>query len=745
MKTNTLLNNLEAASFGNRSFTQTIIKVATANNQLQDVADLIVDISCSAAFDKALLSSTAGKLTRAVARKLGLTDQMPKSKGLVSSGFDLINLFDEHVKPAKHDIITGRLGEGSVDAIWYLDAKTLEAYEYGASLAKEKTTLDPRVRHQGWTGPVLTVDGNSYDITRQARRFGMLGNYAYNEATRPFYDALNRLGETEWLINDGMYAFLNNLDNPIAPKQVSDEARKAAMAELNGVKRTARFIEEKRFEEYHKWAEEHAEFIRDAEKFAGSKAAEKASEWEREKGETYSDVIRAWSIGIDFKRTMSLASDYNGSTLNFTYNCDTRGRVYAMAPYLHPQGSDVAKSLLLLANPKPLQLDNLLIHLANCAGNDKGSFSERKQWTKDNLHLIAMVGEDPVGNAELLGPNHLDVLGEKKTKLQFVAACLEWHNIKQQRARGETPTCRIAIGLDATCSGVQLLSAIGRDETAAEHVNLTKTKDGRVGDLYQYIWDTGVAPELPKHIGKSATLDAFIEAAPAGAKLGRKTGKRPTMTFSYSAGPACMGTQVFEDRRDHGCDIAAALTSSDSSILGKIIYEACKKRLKASGELMEWMQAGIKHITTPVVSWTLPDGFLAFQHKAKCTTTKVAKSVCGVDVCVNVKTYTDKPDKMEHRKAIAPDVTHSLDAYLLRQMAVKLPRDANLHFIHDQFGTDSCYVDGMHSLAKDVYLEVCDRDKVEDMMEEAFGVHRDLPQAGSWNPDDIYSSDFIIC
>ena len=51
----------------------------------------------------------------------------------------------------------------------------------------------------------------------------------------------------------------------------------------------------------------------------------------------------------------------------------------------------------------------------------------------------------------------------------------------------------------------------------------------------------------------------------------------------------------------------------------------------------------------------------------------------------------------------------------------------------------------LKELAKDCYLKVTDREVFTDICESAFGVRRQLPEAGEWKPEDIYSSEFVIC
>ncbi|WP_148301566.1 DNA-directed RNA polymerase [Asaia prunellae] len=76
----------------------------------------------------------------------------------------------------------------------------------------------------------------------------------------------------------------------------------------------------------------------------------------------------------------------------YPFNRDFRGRIYPMTlTEMQPQGSDYAKALLRFSKGKVLGTSGLrwlLIHIANCAGEDKLSLEDRVKWSLDNLEGI---------------------------------------------------------------------------------------------------------------------------------------------------------------------------------------------------------------------------------------------------------------------------------------------------------------------------------------------------------------------
>ena len=121
-----------------------------------------------------------------------------------------------------------------------------------------------------------------------------------------------------------------------------------ALSEINKSERTALWIEEIKFKQLmdQEYGEKAAEGI----------AKSEANEYKLRAQFDHLEVISEWSKRMDLERCIKLATEYKGDVLNFIYNCDSRGRVYALQHGLNPQGADFAKALLQFANPKQLSL-----------------------------------------------------------------------------------------------------------------------------------------------------------------------------------------------------------------------------------------------------------------------------------------------------------------------------------------------------------------------------------------------------
>ena len=734
MFTTKIVELLHEAKFGNRAFAQTIIKAMRAENKEQQVADELV-LAMTVCIDRSMpLTAAARRVHTSLTKLLDLDDSLVKDSGILSTGLHFIDIIARAglVDVQKVNCVV----DMEVKEQWHLVVIDDQFRQHLLDNKLIGQTIDPTAGPQTWKNPYLYRDGKRVvSIVRKMDRYKVAKWYGREQM--PFvYDALNRLGQVEWEINPFILTAAQE-DTPFVPRVVKDGEVAEAITTINRSSEQAIWVMDMRikalFEHFGGEVEEDA--IRKIAKAS-------AMEWQKDKTEDAKNVASDWSKRFDFDKVVSFAQDWEFDTLNFTYNCDTRGRVYALQTYLNPQGSDIAKAFLQFKNPKPLNAFELMIHIANCFGEDKGSFQDRIDWTLENAEDLYEIGAEPWKAQELIKKFGLE--GEKKTRWQALAACNVFYDYVKA-GQPEDFMSKLPMGADATSSGVQLMTAIGRDEKAAPYVNLTATPDGKVGDYYQYVWDNGMVPLLKDQTGHTDLLDEIIRDYGIGHKMGRKASKRPDMTYGYSATMNGMVEMYMDDRKDIGGHFAR-IGRKEARVLGRLNYEACETVLGKAAELMSYMRDGINYYDGgAIISWMLPSGFRAFQAKDKSKKSGVNGTVNGKNVSLVYYVWQDKPHLVKHKNAISPDIIHSIDAWLLMEIVMGLPEGANIHVIHDQFGTDSCYMGELKELAKDCYLKVTDREVFTDICESAFGVRRQLPEAGEWKPEDIYSSEFVIC
>jgi len=242
-----------------------------------------------------------------------------------------------------------------------------------------------------------------------------------------------------------------------------------------------------------------------------NKADAFADIWEQQNPEAKATKLReAQAIG-------SIANKFRGKTFHHLYYYDFRGRKYPASAYLHEQGSDLAKSLLLREDKKPVGKKGffwLMVSIAsNWAGDagredelktDKIPLMDRYEWATDNEEILLSYADSPKVNQGWM---------KADKPWQFLAACHELRRFRdwqremvQKRVLDYLEHDRrfekefdeygyessLEVFIDGSNNGCQHLSALTRDEVTAPHVNLVPLTV--CGDLYKYvaahIWDS---------------------------------------------------------------------------------------------------------------------------------------------------------------------------------------------------------------------------------------------------------------
>lgn len=184
----------------------------------------------------------------------------------------------------------------------------------------------------------------------------------------------------------------------------------------------------------------------------------------------------------------SMAKRFLDKTFYHLYYYDFRGRKYPTTAYLHEQGTDQARGLLLRADSKPLGQEGfrwLLISLASNWGGDSGRddglktdkipLEERVAWANDNMEILLAYAESPKVNQGWM---------EADKPWQFLASCMELRNALASSDPYQYSS-NIECYIDGSNNGSQHLAALVRDEVTAPHVNLVPLD--LPGDLYRYV------------------------------------------------------------------------------------------------------------------------------------------------------------------------------------------------------------------------------------------------------------------
>jgi DNA-directed RNA polymerase len=157
--------------------------------------------------------------------------------------------------------------------------------------------------------------------------------------------------------------------------------------------------------------------------------------------------------------------------------CDFRGRVYAF-PHFNYGRSDYVRALFHLRHSARITdrgIFWLKVATANRYNEGKNtehaitrlSFEDRAQWTDDHLDRIRALADDPMSGLLHRAPDRW--LENADDPFQFLAHCIELTRaLKSKRFKTTLP-----ISFDASNSGAQHYSLLGRDAEGARLTNLT--------------------------------------------------------------------------------------------------------------------------------------------------------------------------------------------------------------------------------------------------------------------------------
>jgi hypothetical protein len=301
----------------------------------------------------------------------------------------------------------------------------------------------------------------------------------------------------------------------------------------------------------------------------------------------------------------------------FTHSYDFRGRVYANGYHLTYQGTPHDKAAVEFDYAAGLTddgLDFLLIDYANHLGKGKLNYKDR---IDEALRFHHEAGRD-----EKL----LEGLGDKTPLILKAKHALTMFGLHQ-------PVMH-SVSLDASASGLQLMSILARDETGMELTNVTsKTFNDPYGKVCE------------------------ILNANAGTNYERSQVKLAIMTTSYNS--------LASPQKTFGKHYDAYMDA----------YNLC---FAGAGKIMKlfnkFFNAGRE-----IHSWVMPDGFTVhmptYQQKVK-----KYQSVWGT---LDFMSHEVSPNKDQWR-SLVPNIIHSIDAWVCRE-TIRNFKQPFIATVHDCF------------------------------------------------------------
>lgn len=456
--------------------------------------------------------------------------------------------------------------------------------------------------------------------------------------------------------------------------------------------------------------------------------------WKARAKAAYSAERERKSHAVAFSQTMKYLREYSGDTLYFPTYYDWRGRLYFRSR-INPQSTDVVKAALQFANKKALGKRGvywLKAHIATCYGFDKKNFDARVLWTDSNMREI----QDAVDN-------HIDsefFRGADSPWCFFVAA----RELLRALATGnpEAWETGIPVAMDATCSGMQHLSAVLRDPVGGMFTNLLPNNGEEKEDIY-----AGVAAVAIANIQKDKDN---IEQAQYWMHSGvpRSMAKRPVMTYVYGGTLQSCTEYVYLDMVERG--LTAIENYSEfklAAYLSRQLRKGIESAVPASAECMRFLrELAASMPKDTAMSWVTPAGFPVVQHYAQEEITRI--SMPGLGATLTMCRFND--DLLNRAKCIngiSPNFTHSLDSAHLVKVIEAF--NGSIVPIHDSFATHPSDVDAMHIVLRDEFVNLyVQHDPLQTLVDLVQSYTEDeivVPKKGSLDIQQVKKSTFFMC
>jgi len=437
--------------------------------------------------------------------------------------------------------------------------------------------------------------------------------------------------------------------------------------------------------------------------------------WKREMAEAYNQDRYNFKRSVRTRTQLEAADKFRDKEYYLCWSFDYRGRAYPIPAFLTPQDTDFGKSLIRFADESLMTLEAeewLSFQVATTAGRDKDTFADRHQWVQDHLDLITRVAIDPIENL----PDWEDV----EEPWQFMAACHEYYHCCIICDKHHTG---LPVAVDATCSGLQILAGLAKDQSTAELVNVCPADKPQ--DAYK-----AVANESKKYLPER--MHPWMT---------RKTTKRTVMTIPYNATKdssrkyirEALVEQGFEPDKDELTEVVNA------------VYKSMDAIVPGPMQVMRWIKTHVGNYIrngATYVEWTTPSGFVVNQVRNKMEVERMELQLLG-RTSLQLGVGDGIPSPTKHKSSTAPNLIHSLDASILHCSFQQFNEPFTV--IHDSVLARAGDMGALNRLVRETYTRIFTQDCWLTRFGEAIKATEPPPIVNTLNPDVVNQSTYFFC
>lgn len=322
--------------------------------------------------------------------------------------------------------------------------------------------------------------------------------------------------------------------------------------------------------------------------------------------------------------------------------------------------------------------DMLKIDIANTYGLDKELFPDRIKWFDTN--------EKDILN------NLVTYMSEAEEPLLFKKAVLAWKEAKQGNPIHHN------MFMDATASGLQIMAVLSGCKDTARQVNLVHSSERKdsYSDVNQVMNDS-LGVEVPRKKMKKAVMTHYYNSK-----------KTPAEVFEGDENQLDVFYKVLEE------------TFPGAEAVMNVINSA-------------WNPEAMYH------EWTLPDGHVSHVKVTEAVDAKVELNEYD-NKTFTYRFYDNKPS--ERSTSLAPNVIHSLDAYVIREVVRRA--DFPVAHIHDALTSHPNHMPKVMDLYRDILAEMAEMNLLEDIISQITGSKVELCKYSDDLANDIRCSEYAL-
>ena len=443
--------------------------------------------------------------------------------------------------------------------------------------------------------------------------------------------------------------------------------------------------------------------------------AEAKQAWKRATAEAYNADRLNFKRSVRTRTQLEAAEKFKDDEFYLCWSFDYRGRAYPIPAFLSPQDTDYGKACIRFADESPIDKDAeqwLAFQVATTYGLHKSTMGERLEWVGRHRSLISQIALNPIG--------YLPDWENAEEPWQFMSACHEYYHCC---LRKDKLTTGLMVAVDATCSGLQILAGLAKDQSTAELVNVCPGTEP--SDAYK-----AVAEEAKKYVPKE--LHHWLT---------RKTTKRTVMTIPYNATKSSSRIYIREALREQGHDP----TPEQVSIVVEAVYKSMDAIVPGPMRVMRWIKTHVgQYIRNGAteVEWTTPSGFVVNQQRNKRETERLDLQLLG-RTQVSLTVGKGEPCPTRHKSSTAPNLIHSLDASILHCSFQEFNEPFTV--IHDSILARAGDMGEINRLVRETYQRIFTQDCWLTRFGEIIQATEPPPIVGTLDPKIVADSTYFFC